>query len=127
LKKYFDDYVGPCLAFVRKNAKEVVTTVNNNLTQSLMRILDCYLATYTDSEVKKITNEEIEVLQQSLEKLFFFSIVWSIGATGDYETRQKFNTFLVGLIKKINVNWGNLYHSAQFHHAGRGKLLLKLL
>ena len=51
------------MAFVRKNTKEVVTTINNNLTQSLMRILDCYLASYTDSEVKKITNEEIEVLQ----------------------------------------------------------------
>ena len=63
LKKYFDDYVGPCLTFIRKNAKEVVTTINNNLTQSLMRVLDCYLASYTDSEVKKITNDEIEQLQ----------------------------------------------------------------
>jgi dynein heavy chain len=63
IKKLFDDYIGPCLTFIRKNAKEVVTSTNNNLAQSLMRILDCYLAAYTDSEVKKITADEIEQLQ----------------------------------------------------------------
>lgn len=40
--------------------KEIVTTMNNNLVQSLMRILDCYLVNYLDTELKKVGLDEIE-------------------------------------------------------------------
>lgn len=75
--------VDPCLDFVRKSVKETVTTQNNNLVQSLMRILDCYLINYVDTELKKITFEEIEYLEKCLDQLFYFSLVWSMGVTGD--------------------------------------------
>jgi len=40
-----------------------VPTVNNNITQSLMKILDCYFADYQETEVKKVTPEEVEELE----------------------------------------------------------------
>ena len=43
--------------FLRKNLPEIVKTVDNNVTQSCMRLIDCFLKKYYDTEVKKITNE----------------------------------------------------------------------
>lgn len=34
-------------------------TVNNNLVQSLHRILDCYLVDFTETEIKKIQPEDL--------------------------------------------------------------------
>jgi dynein heavy chain len=45
--------------FLRKNLPEPVKTVDNNITQSIQRILDCYFAPYIETEIKKIQKEEI--------------------------------------------------------------------
>jgi dynein heavy chain len=42
---------------LRKYLPEIVITVDNNIAQSCMRLLDCYLAKYYESEVKKVPNE----------------------------------------------------------------------
>lgn len=75
--------------------KEIVTTMNNTLVQSLMKLLDCYLVSIIDTENKKVSIEEIEAFENTLEQLFYFCLVWSVGATGDYESREKFNAFLI--------------------------------
>ena len=62
-KKYLED----ALKFMRKNCKEPVGTVNNNLTQSLMRILDCYFNEYIESDIKKVTVEDIEDLEAQID------------------------------------------------------------
>ena len=62
LKKLFAAFVTPSLLFVRRSTKEVVTTNNNNLVGSLMRILDCYFVNYADTETKKINTEELDQL-----------------------------------------------------------------
>jgi len=51
----FKKYMPEMLKFMRKNCKEPVFTVDNNIVQSMMRILDCYFADYIESEVKKVT------------------------------------------------------------------------
>ena len=38
-------------------------SMNNNLTQSLMRILSCYIDPYKDTEYKKVSPEEIDNLE----------------------------------------------------------------
>jgi len=50
LDNYFTKYLDEMLKFMRKRCIEPVVTVNNNLVQSLMRILDCYFAPYRESE-----------------------------------------------------------------------------
>jgi hypothetical protein len=42
---------------LRKFLPEIVKTVDNNLAQSCMRLLDCFLAKYYETEIKKITTE----------------------------------------------------------------------
>jgi hypothetical protein len=43
--------------FLRKNLPEIVKTVDNNVAQSCMRLINCFLKKYYDTEVKKITND----------------------------------------------------------------------
>lgn len=54
LRNYFKN-LDPAIEFLRKNVKEIVATMNNNLVQSLMRILDCYLVNYVETELKKVS------------------------------------------------------------------------
>jgi dynein heavy chain len=48
--------------FVRKNLFEIVTTVDNNLAMSTMRLLDCYMSNYIETEVRKISPEQVDDL-----------------------------------------------------------------
>ena len=57
LNELWDDMLEDGCYFLRRNLWEMVFTVNNNVTQSCMRILDCYLAKYHESEVKKVLPE----------------------------------------------------------------------
>jgi len=59
-----------------------------------MRILNCFLENYKETEVKKITTEELDHLDQIIDKIFHWGMVWSLGCTTNLEGRQKFNIFL---------------------------------
>jgi dynein heavy chain len=48
--------------FVRHDVKEPMKTVDNNLIQSLFRIMDCFLADYIETEVKRIPPEKVDDL-----------------------------------------------------------------
>jgi dynein heavy chain len=98
LENYFKKYLEHTIKFMRRNCVEPVPTVNNNIAQSLMRILDCFFAEYWDTEIRKIAPEEVEDLEQMLEPIFIFAVVWSIGCTTDLEGREKFDKKLRELI-----------------------------
>ena len=83
LQKLFDDHIDVLKSFVRAHVHEVQPTQDNSLMTSLTHMLDCFLEVYRESETKKITKEEIELLEKHLESIFFFSVVWSLGCTGD--------------------------------------------
>lgn len=51
---------------MRKTLIEPVQTVDNNITQSLMRIIDCFFANYIESELKKVTKDEITNLETQI-------------------------------------------------------------
>jgi dynein heavy chain len=63
LQELFDFILEDACYFLRKNLPEPVKTVDNNVAQSLMRILDCYFAPYVETEIKKVTKEEIAALE----------------------------------------------------------------
>ncbi len=48
-------FVEPVLRMLRIHLKEVVETMDNNICQSLMRIIDSFLVQFTETEIKKIT------------------------------------------------------------------------
>jgi dynein heavy chain len=80
--------------FVRHDVKEPMKTVDNNLVQSMFRIMDCFLADYIETEVKKVNAEKIEDLLGMLSQLMLFSFIWSIATTTDVNGRQKFDLWI---------------------------------
>ena len=87
----FVKYLEEMLRFMRKYCSEPIFTVDNNIVESLMRILDCYFADYIETEVRKVTAEDVEDLEASLEQLFVFATTWSVGVTTNLEGREKFS------------------------------------
>ena len=48
---------------------------------------------FVETEIKKVSNEDLDLLDLSIEYIFHFAIVWSIFATVDYEGRLKLDKF----------------------------------
>lgn len=94
LRKYFEKYVDITLEFVRENIKELVKTMDNNLVQSLTHIIQCFMEDFRESEIKKISTEDLDALESKLEAIFIFALTWSFGCTGDWEGRVKFDKFI---------------------------------
>lgn len=83
--------VYPLLDFVRRNCKEVIPSIDQNLVQSLFKNLDCFFSSYVDTQLVVVSNEDIQKLEDMFNNLFVFCVVWSVGATTDIEGRKKFN------------------------------------
>jgi dynein heavy chain len=94
LKKCFDDMLDDGTYFVRKNCPEIVKTVSNNLAMSLMRLLDCFMNGYIESESKKITPEMIDNLAAMIKQIFILCTVWSLGATTTQLGRERFDKWM---------------------------------
>ena len=91
LSQYFDVYAYPLIKFVRKNLVEPVSSMDNNLIQSIFRIINCYLVKYRDTEVKNVTPEEIAELESVLENLFVYATTWTLGVTTNSDGRKRFD------------------------------------
>jgi dynein heavy chain, axonemal len=99
LEKLIVHYVDPLLAFVRKQCREPVKTVDNNLAGSFMRLMDCFFSKYQPSEVKpNLTEDEMADLEGMLEPLILFALTWSLGATTDSDGQRKFDNKLKELM-----------------------------
>ena len=59
----FDEILEDGCYFVRKNLHEPVSTVDNNLALSLMKILDCYFSRYIENEIKRVSKDDIANLE----------------------------------------------------------------
>ena len=73
LNQYFEIYAYPLIKFVRKNLAEPVASMDNNLIQSIFRIINCYLVKYNDTEIKNVSVEEIAELDIVIENLFIYA------------------------------------------------------
>ncbi|GMH70086.1 hypothetical protein TrRE_jg13191 [Triparma retinervis] len=95
LRYLFDTYMEAGMAFVRSKLKELAPTCNNNLSQSLMRILDCYMERYFIKEGRDDpTDSDFLTLHNQIEHLFFFALVWSVGCTVDDQGRVVFDGWI---------------------------------
>lgn len=77
--------------FIRHDVLEPVVTVDNNIIQSMFRIMDCYLADYIETEIKKVPPEKIDDLLTMTAPLFMFAFIWSHGCTTNLDGRLKFD------------------------------------
>uniref|UniRef100_G3TQL9 Dynein axonemal heavy chain 1 n=1 Tax=Loxodonta africana TaxID=9785 RepID=G3TQL9_LOXAF len=94
-KGLFDNFLEESIAFIRISVKEVITSTNSNLTMSLLKLLDCFFKPFLPKEgLKKVTSEKLSRIPELIEPWFVFSLVWSVGATGDSTSRVNFSQWL---------------------------------
>ena len=83
------------MAFVKRYLVEPLVTVNNNIAQSFMRIMNTFFTVFNVPEgADPIPPAQIDMLQKNIEQLFFYAFVWSIGATCDTDSRTIFDNWL---------------------------------
>jgi dynein heavy chain len=88
------EYDPPMIRVTRKKVKELSETVDNNLLSSHFRLLDCYFKAYIPTEAKTPSADEMAKLLTHIPPLFFFTLVWTIGATCDNKGRTTFSEAL---------------------------------
>ena len=70
-----------------------------------MRILECFFASYVETEIKKVTKEEVANLESMITQLFLFAIIWSIGTTTTLDGRMKFNSWIREKITNLEIDF----------------------
>eukprot|EP00937_MAST-01D_sp_MAST-1D-sp2_P000693 g693.t1 len=113
----FEWLVEPCIAFVRREITEMSPTVDANLVQSMINIMESMLEEiYVDAdghvqaELKKGTGgrakkkkKEISNHDEVIECCFLTSLIWSVGASSDRVGRQKFSDFLRAIMASMDA------------------------
>jgi len=96
----------PLVIVVRRQCKELSMTVDNNVVQSHFRLLDCYFFDYIPTEARTPSADEMTKLLTHLTPLFFFTLVWSVGATCDNNGRKLISTTLWEMIGQEGIKVG---------------------
>uniref|UniRef100_A0ABM5FKE2 Dynein axonemal heavy chain 1 isoform X3 n=1 Tax=Pogona vitticeps TaxID=103695 RepID=A0ABM5FKE2_9SAUR len=95
LESLFSRFVEESIRFVRTAVKEVIASTDSNLTGSLLKLLDCFFQPFIPVEgMKKIPPEKTARIGELIEPWFIFALIWSVGATGDAQSRMYFNKWL---------------------------------
>lgn len=103
-KRLFSQILKPALEFIRSEAriKEYVESTNSNLILSFFKLLDSLLMEWVpSSDNDDVPVDRLSILPQVIVPFVMFSVVWSVGATGDNESRRAFDAFLRGHIAQI--------------------------
>nr|XP_054101684.1 dynein axonemal heavy chain 1 isoform X2 [Callithrix jacchus] len=91
----FVSFLEESISFVRSSVKEVIKSTDGNLTMSLLKLLDCFFKPLLPREgLKKIPSEKLTRIVELIEPWFIFSLIWSVGATGDSNGRASFSHWL---------------------------------
>ncbi|KAG9260637.1 dynein heavy chain 1, axonemal [Astyanax mexicanus] len=95
LDSLFTRFLQHSITFVRKSVTEVITTMDSNLTCSLLKLLDCFFQPFVPQEGERPPSQEkLDRVCELIEPWFIFSLVWSVGATGNAASRQRFSSWL---------------------------------
>lgn len=70
-----------------------------------MRILECFFASYVETELKKVTKDEITNLESMITQLFLFAVFWSIGTTTTLEGRIKFDKWIRERMTSLSIEF----------------------
>ncbi|XP_029774824.1 dynein heavy chain 1, axonemal isoform X2 [Suricata suricatta] len=94
-KTLFDAFLEGAITFIRHSVKEVIASTDSNLVMSLLKLLDCFFKPFLPKEgAKKIPPEKLSRISELIEPWFIFSLIWSVGATGDSISRVSFSYWL---------------------------------
>ncbi|XP_008570797.1 PREDICTED: dynein heavy chain 1, axonemal [Galeopterus variegatus] len=94
-KTLFVSFLEESITFVRSSVKEVIASTNSNLITSLLKLLDCFFKPFLPREgLRKVPPEKLSRIPELIEPWFIFSLIWSVGATGDSKGRLSFSHWL---------------------------------
>ncbi|XP_030213444.1 dynein heavy chain 1, axonemal [Gadus morhua] len=97
LSSLFTAFLQDSITFVHESVKEVIASTDSNLTCSLLNLMDCFFKPFVPKEdVKPPPQQTLSRLGELIQPWFMFSLVWSVGATGDGGSRQRFSAWLRG-------------------------------
>ncbi|EMP33877.1 Dynein heavy chain 1, axonemal [Chelonia mydas] len=95
LTSLFSRFLEESISFVRGSVKEIIASTNSNLTMSLLKLLECFFEPFIPIEgIRKLPREKTDRLGELIEPWFMFSLIWSVGATGDAQSRVAFSLWL---------------------------------
>ncbi|XP_053577059.1 dynein axonemal heavy chain 1 [Bombina bombina] len=95
LESLFAHYLQDSIMFVRRSVREVIVSTESNLVMSLLKLLDCLFQPFVPQEGQKnFPQEKINRIGELIEPWFFFSLIWSVGITGDSDSRVLFSSWL---------------------------------
>ncbi|XP_066453022.1 dynein axonemal heavy chain 1 isoform X2 [Eleutherodactylus coqui] len=91
----FSRFLQDSIEFVHRTVKEVVASTSSNLVMSLLKLLECFFQPFIPKEgQKRISQDKLDRIRELVESWFIFSLIWSVGITGDSDGRLQFNKFL---------------------------------
>jgi dynein heavy chain len=106
LKQLTETYMDNMIAWIRRNCKEFVATVDNNLVHSFFNIFNGYITMFTPPPVPAgnplMSPERADMMSKCCTPLFFQSLVWSVGASMDGPSRDMFNERLREVMQANN-------------------------
>ncbi len=103
MDKLFDDWVPSTLELLRLNCIECSPTYDNNIVNSLYKIMNSFLIKYVATELNKVEPEDIDYLASILENIFIFSLIWSLCCTVNNAGRKKMNDMIRIQLKTLKM------------------------
>ncbi|XP_049866243.1 dynein axonemal heavy chain 7-like [Pectinophora gossypiella] len=100
IRGLFNRFTSPLLWLVEysKQVKQMYVTSRSNLVTSCMKLYDCFMDDFYDEKyVDSLSDLDVRA---QLEGVFFFSCIWSLGATLEASGRAKFDMMFRGLLDK---------------------------
>ncbi|CDJ34396.1 uncharacterized protein EMH_0001030 [Eimeria mitis] len=107
IEKLASDIFPGGIAVLRKQCKEVVSTVNSNLCVSCLRMLGSICSRYRPVD-KPADAEQGDALYGRLPAAFIFSFIWSFGITADGSGRKKIDDWLQSRVQELGLDIGHL-------------------
>ncbi|XP_072136794.1 dynein axonemal heavy chain 1 isoform X1 [Mobula birostris] len=123
LELLFNNFLEESIFLVRKSVNEVITSMDSNLTFSLLKLMDCFFNPLMPKEGERgFPIEKLKLLDDLIEPWFIFCLIWSVGCTGDAQSYSIFSNWLRRKMEKEKIALcfpdGGLVYDYQLVDAG---------
>ncbi|XP_067907506.1 dynein axonemal heavy chain 1 [Heterodontus francisci] len=95
LESLFERFLEESISFVRVSVKEVIASMDSNLTCSLLKLMDCFFKPLVVKEGERgLPRDKLNLVGDLIEPWFIFSLLWSVGCTGDAASYVAFSNWM---------------------------------
>uniref|UniRef100_UPI00398EE5C8 dynein axonemal heavy chain 1 isoform X2 n=1 Tax=Pristiophorus japonicus TaxID=55135 RepID=UPI00398EE5C8 len=95
LESLFDHFLEESIFVVRISVKEVIASTDSNLACSLFKLMECFFKPLVPREgLRGPPHEKLKLVGDLIEPWFIFSLLWSVGCTGDAASYAIFSQWL---------------------------------